>query len=649
MHADREWKAAAERAFERGCTVIQELNTNRALYEALCGVTDDVPLMKSLTEEQQRLGRQLRREFEQEGIHLDTDERHELVRLNSEIVSIGSHFCGHIDSAASAAEVPIRVLLGLPAAALAALGIDTASRAELERLAAEHSPDAAVRLRVTEPVKNAALSLVDDAGVRQRVWEAAASATSAENMPLLKRLVAARHQLATMNGSRSYSELVARGQILQSPRNIATFLERLGAELSTPVAAELAQLDAMKSADPNAAPGALDVWDVPFYGAQLKGRAFAQQEAWTRTATEGVDVRDYLELGSVLSGLDMICASLFDISLAERPMEEEDAWDGRRSGAPGSIRKLVLVHPTDGEIGTLYLDLIARPNKFSQAAHFTVRCGRRLSRDRYQTPVVALVCNFAPSGGADGTADGKVLLSMNELETLFHEFGHALHSVLSRTEYQHFSGTRTNVDFVELPSHLFEYFAWDERVLGKFARHHATGAPLPAGMIGALRSAQQALSAYDALSQLTYATYDLRLSDVEQSDLDRSICPAQLLLDVQEDCGDVVHPPDSKWCTRFAHLVGYGGGDYSYLFAKVHAAAIWDALLKQDPLSRSAGALLRKELLGVGGARDPTLILSNLLEGAGSTGAGPSMAGLGTCDVDVSSFVAGLLPDSVEG
>jgi intermediate peptidase len=89
--------------------------------------------------------------------------------------------------------------------------------------------------------------------------------------------------------------------------------------------------------------------------------------------------------------------------------------------------------------------------------------------------VTALVCNF-PKPGSDGSPP---LLEHNEVVTFFHEFGHALHSVLSRTEYQHFSGTRTNVDFVELPSHLFEYFAWDERVLGKFARHHATGAPLP--------------------------------------------------------------------------------------------------------------------------------------------------------------------------
>ena len=447
VHHDRKWKDAAERAFERGCTVIQNLNTNRKLYNALCRVTDDDALMQTLTEEQQRLGRQLRIEFEHEGIHLGSDERRQLVDLNSEILGLGSRFCSHIDSAVGAAEVPIGALISLRSAVRSALGIDANTHAELKKLAATHSPDAQVRLRVTESVKNAALSLVEDADVRRRIWEAAASATSEENMPLLKRLVTARSELASMLGSRSYSEFVAKGQMLKSPENIATFLRRVEAQLREPVAAELQQLEAMKAADARAPSGSdgLEVWDVPFYGAQLKGRAFAQQRGEAAVAD---NVRDYLELGSVLSGLDMICSSLFDIALVERPMGEEDLWDGGAKAAGGStttIRKLSLVHPTDGEIGTLYLDLIARPNKFSQAAHFTVRCGRRLLEDAYQTPIVALVCNFAPS-----SADGKVLLSMNELETLFHEFGHALHSVLSRTEYQHFSGTRTNIDFVEV-------------------------------------------------------------------------------------------------------------------------------------------------------------------------------------------------------
>tara|TARA_B110000208_G_C11563735_1_gene356332 strand:- start:41 stop:727 length:687 start_codon:yes stop_codon:yes gene_type:complete len=218
-----------------------------------------------------------------------------------------------------------------------------------------------------------------------------------------------------------------------------------------------------------------------------------------------------------------------------------------------------------------------------------------------------------------------------------------------------------------LPSHLFEYFAWDERVLGQFARHHVTNEPLPQGTISSLRSAQNALATYvvvgsfidrkahltmqpplpisphacryDTLSQLTFAAYDLQLSDLKQDDLDQGVDPAQLLLDVQRELGDVVHPPNSAWCTRFAHLVGYGGGYYSYLFAKVHAAAIWHALLKRDPLSPSAGAILREELLGVGGARDPTLILSNLLEHAADGDDGGGTTSLGTCDVDVKSFV----------
>lgn len=142
----------------------------------------------------------------------------------------------------------------------------------------------------------------------------------------------------------------------------------------------------------------------------------------------------------------------------------------------------------------IYLDLYPRANKYNHAAHFTVRCGRRLTNSQsYQIPVVALVTNFSRPA-----ANQPSLLTHAELETLFHEFGHAMHSLLSRTEFQHLSGTRAQLDFVETPSHLFEYFAWDHRVVGKFAKHYLTDEPIPEEMMKNLRRSKSMFGAMDA-------------------------------------------------------------------------------------------------------------------------------------------------------
>ena len=149
-----------------------------------------------------------------------------------------------------------------------------------------------------------------------------------------------------------------------------------------------------------------------------------------------------------------VCSRLFGIELKEVPFVEGEAW------TPGgaSLQKLVLWHEEEGALGHFYLDLFPRPGKFSHAAHFTIRCGRLLDDGEYQLPIVSLVCNFSRSddelsefsGGESSVNSPHVMISHAEVETLFHEFGHALHSMLSRTEFQHLSGTRGKLDFVEV-------------------------------------------------------------------------------------------------------------------------------------------------------------------------------------------------------
>ena len=184
-----------------------------------------------------------------------------------------------------------------------------------------------------------------------------------------------------------------------------------------------------------------------------------------RHQLSGPCLSEYFSLSNCIGGMQSLCGHLFGLKFEQvTDRVQAELWDT-------SVTKLDIREEDGSLAGHIYLDLFARAGKGEGAAHYTIQCGRRWEHvEERQLPVVALVCSFnSPQPGV------PPLLSHYELETLFHEFGHALHSILSRTDLQHASGTRVMIDFVETPSTLMENFAWDHRVLKLFAKHYQTG------------------------------------------------------------------------------------------------------------------------------------------------------------------------------
>jgi len=295
-----------------------------------------------------------------------------------------------------------------------------------------------------------------------------------------------------------------------------------------------------------------------------------------------------------------------------------------------------------------------RPNKFPGAAHFTLRCGcsntdgfqagdgARIGSSsgssssggssaapvQYQLPIVALSFSFAAQAAASDP-----LLSLHDVETLHHEWGHALHSLLSRTTFQHLSGTRGALDFVEVPSHLFEHFARCPAVLAQWARHHATGSRPPPGLLEEALHAKQAFAAVEQQNQLLYSLADQHLFGAGICDLsplspEHAYCeglagvaalqrrltdlPLGHVSGVTLAGRDVDLLPNMPFPSH-GHFVNYGGGYYAYVFAKIYAARIWDAHFAQDPLSRRGGDVLWHRMLQYGAGRDSREILSDLV------------------------------------
>ncbi|KAG5189119.1 putative mitochondrial intermediate peptidase [Tribonema minus] len=560
VHADPAFREAAEETFDALSGYIQDLNTDSSLHAVLQSMTSCDASMAGFTEEQRRTATLLQSEFERDGIHLPAQERAAIAALQGEILRLETAFNTNISApdAGGVVEVPL---------------------------------DAATCSAVLRGAR--------DPRIRRQVLRSQNAACAQANAKVLEDLVDARQRLASSLGFDSFAHRSAVDKMLQSPDEVLAFLEDLSSSVKGKARDELQQLQDLKTEVEGEAAGPVQPWDLHFYMGHAKAR---------RYRLDGSAISSYFTLDGCVAGLAKLCEGLFGIRLEERALAEGEAWDGGAARAAGAVavRKLALSHPTKGDLGTVYLDLGARPGKFVHAAHYTIRCGVL-----YQRPIVALVASF----GLPEASHGQRLLSHGELETLLHEFGHALHSLLSRTEFQHASGTRAPVDWVEVPSHLLEYFAWDERCLGLLSGHHATREPLPPDVARALRASKGMFAGLETQQQVLFASVDQQLFGRRSSDA----ASVESVVNSAQQKFRATLPgeggPAGAWHCRFAHFTGYGAGYYSYLYDRVLAANIWQKRFAAEPLSREAGERFWRSILAHGGARDPHHMLSDMLGG----------------------------------
>ncbi|XP_059666980.1 mitochondrial intermediate peptidase, mitochondrial [Cornus florida] len=585
-HPDREFVEAANKASMRINEYLHYLNTNHSLYNAVKRAEQDGSL---LTQEAQRTAHHLRVDFEKGGIHLCAEKLDRVNKLNIGISQLCREFSeniithpGYVDIF-PASRIP-KVLHHL----VKPIYRSTSSTARESFKSRDNMKEKGFRI-VTEPnTLSFILQWASDAEVRKMAY-VQGNSVPRENLGILDKLIAARHEIAQIMGYKSYAEFSVCPNMASTPEVIMSFLLEMSKMVRPKADEEFKKIWDFKREKVGQTHGDLEPWDEAHFTGLMKSSAYN---------LNSVVVASYFPLPQCIEGLKVLVESLFGVTFRSIPIAPGESWHP-------DVLKMSLHHPQEGDLGYLYLDLHSRKDKYPGCAHFAIKGGRRISETEYQLPVVALVCNFSGSHNSS-----TVRLNHWEVETLFHEFGHALHSLLSRTDYQHFSGTRVVLDLAETPSNLFEYYAWDYRVLKTFAKHYSTGEVIPEKLVDSMKGAKKMFAATEMQRQIFYALIDQTLFGEQPSSPRDTI---SVVADLRRRHTSWKHVEGTHWHTRFNHLLNYGAGYYSYLYAKCFAATIWHNICEEDPLSLATGSALRMNFLQHGGAKDPATLLNDLV------------------------------------
>ncbi|TBU63774.1 mitochondrial intermediate peptidase [Dichomitus squalens] len=626
-HPDHAWIQSADEVYEKLCEFMNILNTNVVLYEVLRDVLADSEVVGSLSPEARQTALIFWRDFEKSGIDLPPAQRERFVSISTEILVLGRQFLNETAAPRPPARIQWSELQGVKDLGMGARLRLQAQVTRRDLLIYPGSLQAQMIMR-SAPAEEP----------RRKVYMAANSSTP-EQIDLLERLLRARGELAQLVGKESFAHMALTDKMAKSPENVQRFLDALLEHTQPYARRALRALSMRKQAHLNTSPlPIIQAWDRDFY-------------CPPEPPAPPISLPP-LTLGTVFMALSRLFQALYGVSLRLSEVAPGEVWHT-------DVRKLEVVDEERGVLGWIYADLFSRAGKPGGAAHYTVRCSRRtddddrendlkyadehdraavrLSQDfeigrhtplpcqnrTYQLPLVVLLCEFArPS-----VRGGPTVLEWHEILTLFHEMGHAMHSMIGRTDYQNVSGTRCATDFVELPSILMEHFLNSPIVLALFDRNGGF----------AIRQTgthqDDPCRSIDTHTQILLAMLDqLYHSPAVLTDtFDSTATLAQLY----GSRGLIPHVSGTSWQTQFGHLFGYGATYYSYLFDRAIASRVWRQLFSQDPLNRGTGEMYKQEVLKFGGAKDAWEMVGNLLNSPIlPSGDGTAMAEVGRWKIE---------------
>ncbi len=398
-----------------------------------------------------------------------------------------------------------------------------------------------------------------------------------DNTPLMAQILKLRAEESHLLGFASYAELSLATKMANTPQQVLDFLRSLAQRARPYAEHDLAEL--REFARTQLSITELQAWDVSYASEHLRQQRYAFSEQ---------EVKQYFPEENVLAGMFKLVETLYGLAI-------------RPSSAPvwhETVRFFDIVDHAGNLVGQFYLDLYARDSKRG-GAWMDDAITRRRTTNGVQTPVAYLNCNFAaPVGGR------PALFTHDEVITLFHEFGHGLHHLLTQVEDLGVSGINgVEWDAVELPSQFMENFCWEWEVLQDMTRHAETGEKLPRALFDKMIAAKNFQSGLQTLRQIEFSLFDMRLhGDFDPSG---SMTIQQLLDEVRSEVAVLIPPAFNRFPNSFSHIFagGYAAGYYSYKWAEVLSADAYSLFEESGVLNLAAGLRFRDEILAVGGSR----------------------------------------------
>jgi oligopeptidase A len=578
-----ELRAAYEACLPKLSEYWTEMGQNRGLFDAYQALASDSAA--GLDVAQQTILEHALRDFRLSGIDLPLAGQQRYGAIQMKLSELTSSFSNQLldSTQAWSKHITDEALLA---------GLTDSAKAQMQQ-AAQAKELVGWLISLEFPSYYAVMTYADDRALREELYAAYCTRASDQgpnagqfdNGPLISEILDLRQELAKLLGFANYSELSLAGKMAESTEQVLNFLRDLGQRGKPFAVRDLQELKAFAAEQ-----GLTDLqsWDVGYYSEKLRQQRYSISQE---------QVRAWFPIDKVLSGLFAIVQQLYGIEIRE--LHDFDSWHPEV--------RLFEINENGQHIGRFFFDLYARANKRGGAWMDGARDQRRNATGELISPVANLVCNFTPPLASAAVNGQPALLTHDEVTTLFHEFGHGLHHLLTRIEHAGASGINGVAwDAVELPSQFMENWCWEPQGLALISGHFETGEPLPRDLLEKMLAAKNFQSGLMMVRQIEFSLFDFELHATHGDG--RSV--REVLEGIRNEVSVLRPPAYNRFANSFAHIFagGYAAGYYSYKWAEVLSADAFSKFEEEGVLNAETGRAFREAILARGGSQEPMLL-----------------------------------------
>ncbi|MDB3983416.1 Zn-dependent oligopeptidase [Acidimicrobiia bacterium] len=548
----RDYSNKAESIIEN---FLLEVTTDIELYEKFKSIKTN-----TLDKESVKYFNEVIRDFIDAGHELDHDKKTRLIEIEKKLIDLEIDFSKNIAADKSEVILSKSQLKGL-------------STDEMNNFRKEEEN---FIVTMAYPDINAVLENCQIRDSREKVWKAFNNRAVLENSPILKEAVALRNEKATLFGFNTWAEYRLQYRMAKSPENVVKMYDNLVPKLQ-----KAAQNEKVELATDNIEPSDIAPWDIRYFITKKRNK---------QSQVDNNEIKKYFYIHNVKEAMFSICEDVFEISINQE--DSRTAWHE-------DVELWSISDQNNKKMAYFYLDMYPREGKYTHAAVFDISPG---SADEMNLPVCSMVANFPNPNTGNG------LMTFDEVETLFHEFGHVLHNGIGKSKFARFLGANVEWDFVEAPSQIMEHWVWKSECLKRFSKHIDTGETLDHDLCVRLNSSKNIGISLLTLRQISFGLADQHLHGINFNDsLDEIEQESQIVTTIN-------YPNDTNHLGAFGHLLGgYDAAYYGYLWADIIGDDLFSRFEDEGVLSKEVGIEYKTKILSVGGSKGAEEMVEDFL------------------------------------